>query len=280
MKTEGHVECGKSEVLRVAPRRKWLLGLMAQMGQPLSMSALSRIIHELVNLQETPMYGFIDLPGQGPCSFTLEYDFRVLADKGLIEEKGGLFATSFGKTYVNFFAENLKKARPTRRIGRKHECGATEGKVEPGRPMVFSVGYEKRTLEEFLSLLLNQGVQVLVDVRKNPLSRKFGFSKKRLKEACKRVGLDYRHEPDLGIPSAKRKHLSSKEEYERLFDEYERTVLPRQISLVKELVEELVEKKRSIALMCMERQHNACHRSRLIAQMQALAGGRLGLKKL
>jgi hypothetical protein len=41
---------------------------------------------------------------------------------------------------------------------------------------IFSMGYEGKSIETFVNLLLKNDIRVLCDVRRNPLSRKFGFS--------------------------------------------------------------------------------------------------------
>ena len=43
---------------------------------------------------------------------------------------------------------------------------------------VFTVGYEGPSVDRFLSLLAEHGIDTIVDVREYPVSRKLGFSKK------------------------------------------------------------------------------------------------------
>ena len=43
---------------------------------------------------------------------------------------------------------------------------------------IFTIGYEKSTIDDFVSRLADADIDVLVDVRELPLSRKRGFSKK------------------------------------------------------------------------------------------------------
>ena len=68
----------------------------------------------------------------------------------------------------------------------------------------------------------------MIDVRKNPISRKKGFSKTKLSEQLKEHGIKYFHLPNLGIESSLRKTLSMKEPetYEKLFDYYDRVIIP------------------------------------------------------
>jgi uncharacterized protein (DUF488 family) len=60
-------------------------------------------------------------------------------------------------------------------------------------PGLLSVGYEGRTAQSLVQLLVDAGVDVVVDVRLTPLSRKPGLSKTRLGELLADVGVEYRH---------------------------------------------------------------------------------------
>ena len=69
---------------------------------------------------------------------------------------------------------------------------------------------------------------LLCDVRRNPLSRKYGFSKSTLSKACGNVGIRYEHLPELGIASEQRQELTTQADYDALFEVYERKDLPLQ----------------------------------------------------
>ena len=60
-------------------------------------------------------------------------------------------------------------------------------------PQLVSVGYEGREVDDLVSHLLRESVDVLVDVRLTPISRKPGLSKRRLTEALASVGVSYVH---------------------------------------------------------------------------------------
>lgn len=122
---------------------------------------------------------------------------------------------------------------------------------------VATIGYEGKTIDAFLNELIQNKVNVLVDVRKNPLSRKFGFSKGKLSDYCQRIGVEYVHIPKLGIDTKFRKNLSSYEDYAELFREYEKGLSNR-----SEEIDRIIELSRSrkIALMCFEKDVNYCHR--------------------
>ena len=91
---------------------------------------------------------------------------------------------------------------------------------------LFTIGYEKRSVDEYISLLLANDVALVIDVRKNPLSRKKGFSKKALANSLSHVGISYRHMPELGIDSSLRKNLKDRDDYDQLFVHYTPTFCP------------------------------------------------------
>ena len=132
---------------------------------------------------------------------------------------------------------------------------------------LFSTGYEGKTVEHFTNELIKEDIKVLCDVRKNALSMKYGFSKKQLKNVVENVGIKYIHIPALGIESNKRQQLNSKEDYEKLFRNYELNTLSESDDEILELYEIFIKNKR-IALMCFEADHKFCHRSRTITALQ------------
>ena len=99
---------------------------------------------------------------------------------------------------------------------------------------------------------------MLCDVRKNPLSRKFGFSKAKLQHITEAIGIKYLHIPDLGIESNKRSSLETVEDYQCLFKEYEKNLSSNEIQL-NSLYKLLLSNTR-IALMCYEHDAVMCHR--------------------
>jgi uncharacterized protein (DUF488 family) len=129
------------------------------------------------------------------------------------------------------------------------------------RNAVYTVGYEGLMLDGLLDLLLRNGIKQLVDVRCNPVARRFGFHKSTLERHCKDVGLTYVHLPALGIPSSWRQDLVDSAAYGHLFARYETEILPvndNWIDVVCRLVRETPS-----ALMCMEADARCCHRTRL-----------------
>jgi len=128
-----------------------------------------------------------------------------------------------------------------------------------GTPGIVTLGYEGRTLEAYLNILLKNGVTLLCDLRRNALSRKYGFSKSTLTKGCEGVGIHYEHLSQLGIDSSLRKDLSDQDSYDRLFVQYERDILPHQTEALDEIAEWIVQGER-VALTCYEHLPGQCHR--------------------
>jgi uncharacterized protein (DUF488 family) len=138
------------------------------------------------------------------------------------------------------------------------------------KPAVFTAGYEGLQVDDFLDLLMRAGVQRLIDVRNNPISRRYGFHKGTLTRLCEGLGIEYRHFPQVGIPSAWRSAVASEAGYSRLFERYRRDVLPEQPEVIRE-VADLVNDRSSV-LVCQEREACRCHRSHLADRVAALTG--------
>jgi uncharacterized protein (DUF488 family) len=140
-------------------------------------------------------------------------------------------------------------------------------RVEMARPVnnqtaLYTLGYEGISLEKYLQKLIINDVKLLVDVRRNPLSMKFGFSKTRLKRYCNSLGIEYIHMPEVGIASENRQQLDTQKDYDDLFAKYKKTT----ISETKEsqtFILALLEKYKRIALTCFEADHCQCHRTHL-----------------
>jgi hypothetical protein len=149
----------------------------------------------------------------------------------------------------------------------------------PSGPALSTIGYEGRSLESYLNTLLRSSVSVLCDVRRNPISRKYGFSKTALSAGCERVGIRYEHIPALGIASAKRRQLETQEDYDALFAEYKRDSLPKQCDAIAKIREWLDAGER-VALTCYEELPQQCHRGCVAEAVVATAAGALEAQHL
>jgi hypothetical protein len=136
---------------------------------------------------------------------------------------------------------------------------------------IVTIGYEGRTLERYLDELLRASVTVLCDVRRNPLSRKYGFSKSTLSTSCEGVGIRYEHLPELGIASDERQSLDTQADYDALFSRYKRTSLPKQLPALTKIAA-WVRSGQRVALTCYELLPAQCHRHCVAAALEAQLG--------
>lgn len=131
---------------------------------------------------------------------------------------------------------------------------------------LFTLGYEGLFLEQYINLLLKHDVKLLLDVRKNAMSMKYGFSKKTLQTACENVDIVYEHCPEVGIVSDKRKNLQTQADYDYLFADYRATVLKQTEQVQVEMCIK-IENARRAALLCFEKMPQMCHRSHLAVSL-------------
>lgn len=128
---------------------------------------------------------------------------------------------------------------------------------------LYTIGYEGISQERYFNKLIKNNIKVLCDVRKNPFSMKFGFSKNQLKNVCEKLGIQYIHFPDFGIESSKRKELKNQCDYEMLFDEYKLDLNKEKSIKSIVFVKGLLEENERIALTCFEANIHQCHRKHL-----------------
>jgi uncharacterized protein (DUF488 family) len=135
---------------------------------------------------------------------------------------------------------------------------------------VYTTGYQGKSVDSFFNMVLQRGIHRIIDVRANPVSRKYGFSLRRLDEISKNLELDYYHVPSVGIPSSYRAGLDGYETYQRLFSIYEKKMLTAVQGDIKE-VGELMRQRPSV-LVCFEEDIRYCHRSPLAEAVSRSCG--------
>ena len=123
-----------------------------------------------------------------------------------------------------------------------------------------TIGYEKRTIEEFLVLLRDSEIDVLIDVRETAWSHKPGFSKTAFSAALDGIGVEYVHAKFAGNPKRLRRTAKSHAECLSRYRSY----LASDSQIVDEfdeLVDDRVSRGLSVAIVCFERHPGDCHRS-------------------
>jgi len=147
--------------------------------------------------------------------------------------------------------------------------------------VLFTIGYEKMGPEEFVDKLRENGIELLIDIREAPVSRKPGFSKDALGERLQKEGVGYSHLRELGTPKALReqwKELGPGGDPEIFRREYESHLSTKLDILTGLLAKEILANR--CCLMCYERDPALCHRSIVASRLGELLGGRLEVEHL
>jgi uncharacterized protein (DUF488 family) len=138
-------------------------------------------------------------------------------------------------------------------------------------PPVFTIGHSTRSSDELLSLLAGHGIEVLLDVRRFPGSRRHPqFSRDALSDALAEAGVEYMHEPRLGGRRAPRPgspHTAWRVEAFRGYADHMET--PEFQAALEDLIR--LSQEKTVALMCAEAVPWRCHR-RLISDALVARG--------
>lgn len=182
-------------------------------------------------------------------------------------------------TYIKYpyFAVNSTIARE--RLSKEEYQKVLDALPKSDETILYTIGYEGVSLEEYLNKLILNDIKVLCDVRKNSVSMKYGFSKSQLNNACEGVGIKYIHIPELGIDSDKRQGLNTQTDYDKLFALYRSNILPQTIVIQGELLT-LLKKEKRIAFTCFEANICQCHRKHLADAIVKLPGFNYQLKHI
>jgi uncharacterized protein (DUF488 family) len=190
-----------------------------------------------------------------------------LEDKKFLEEIVKLYGNMSNSalikhTYINYPYYATKSTIADKILNEEQLTKVTNQKACSTETILFTIGYEGVSLENYLNKLVKNDVKLLVDVRKNSLSMKFGFSKSLLKKYCESIGIDYIHIPEVGINSDQRQELNSQKDYDDLFEKYKKTTL-LETNSYQETIINLLTKYSRIALTCFEADVCQCHRKPL-----------------
>ena len=194
----------------------------------------------------------------GPYSFTLYYDLGHLDQDGLIQttstdirlvgprkeeprdlafgfsaEIDRLLDQYSGVPVSNLVADVYR--RYPWYTAKSDDVSKRAVKLPQAPVAVYKVGYENLMVDGLMDRLLRSGVERLIDVRCNPVARRFGFHKSTLQRVCTALGLEYVHIPDVA----------------------------QAVTLMK---------SKPSALMCREADPACCHRTRLAQHVASLTG--------
>lgn len=295
-------------------RRKILLALLKEFGGQLPHTDLQKLLFLLTKKQEKKSFEFI--PYKFGCfSFQANQDLHTMKKKGILTEvregtrvswklvseedyQAQIFRDdrirlkSIHKHFRDFSTKELIrytylhfpyyaiKSEIASSVLSQRELESVSAEVPSvSDKRLFTIGYEGISFEKYLNRLVKNNIGLLCDVRKNPFSMKYGFSKKQLQNACLQLGIEYLHIPELGIVSDKRKNLNSYKDYTSLFEEYEQTTLIENRSYL-EKIRDLFSTNTRIALTCFEKEPCMCHRERVATHLLRLPDWNIPLEHL
>ncbi len=172
-------------------------------------------------------------------------------------------------TYINFPYYAINSTIAERILNEEYFNRVLNTIPNENKKSIFTIGYEGISLENYLNKLVKNNIKLLVDVRKNPLSMKYGFSKTLLKTFCESLGIKYVHIPEVGINSNQRQTLERQEDYDMLFESYKKTTLKETSTKQQEIINLLNEYNR-IALTCFESNICQCHRLPLVESLKSI----------
>jgi hypothetical protein len=289
-------------------RQRLILTLLKALDGPIGHMDFQKLLFLYTKeCEEKPSYEFVPYRFGG-FSFTSYADKRRLIETGLLEEdehqwqltkegrheamrrpvsleritrfcrqhagsRGNSLIAEIYRRYPYYAtrSEIIEKVLPDAESRKR----VAEASSDQSGPALLTIGYEGKCLEGYLNQLLQAGVTLLCDVRRNPLSRKYGFSKLALSKACEGVGIRYEHVPELGIASEQRRNLETQKDYDALFAVYEREYLPGQNAALNRIRRWLVDDKLRVALTCFEELPQQCHRHCVAKVFERSGDGRL-----
>ncbi|MDD3744606.1 MAG: DUF488 domain-containing protein [Clostridiaceae bacterium] len=263
-------------------RQRFLLSFIYQLNGSVTVTELQKLVFLHTMTGESDFYEFIPYKF-GSYSFQLREDLDILQRDGFVTldyAQGGKRVKAVGDYPIEtFFRIATERGNALiRRAYREYPYYAIKSEITErlfngeelerfnhikqtyvqNDQVLFTIGYEGKSVEAFINTLIQNDVRLLCDIRKNPLSRKFGFSKRKLEHITQAVGIKYAHIPGLGIEPDKRCSLKTAEDYRCLFEEYEKILHYRKVFLDE--VYTLLQQNTRIALMCFELDPQMCHR--------------------
>jgi hypothetical protein len=295
--------------LRLLKRQRLLLALLESIGEEIEARQVQQLLFLICQQHPINYYHFAPV-SEGVKSFELEYDLGALKVKGLLHYEDELLtplltgyvrelpeevANDVSKTVLEFgrkaheeIAEAIFTRYPYYAMNSDLRRGVLNqdqlDKVEAARelgisPTLFTIGYEGLHLEEYINLLIGQNVRMVIDVRKNAYSMKFGFSRHILERGLRETGIHYIHLPGLGVDSVKRHEAKTDKQWYSMFQEYYEETLPQHGTELR-IIKDMIERLNRVAITCYEAAPEDCHRSYVARALQAMQGWKYSVEHL
>ena len=291
-------------------RRKVILALLQLFEGQIDKISLQKLLFLFTKKQSKSEYDFI--PYRFGCySYSANADLTAMVRKEMLSETSSHFTSNektdyfkllketdkkimleiknlYGKmnsdalmkhTYLNFPYWAINSVKATEILTKEQLEKVKISRPENNETVLFTIGYEGISLEEYLNRLIKNDVKVLIDVRNNALSMKYGFNKSQLQRYCNSLGIEYVHFPEVGIQSDQRQELNNQNDYDKLFTIYCENNLKKTTASQFKILD-LLQKHSRIALTCFEANICQCHRKHLAEAIENLPNFKYKVKHI
>lgn len=126
-----------------------------------------------------------------------------------------------------------------------------------------TIGYERASLRDVIAALKEAHVDILLDVRELPNSRRAGFSKRQLAAGLAEAGIEYRHMKALGTPKAGR-DAAKRGDTRTMHAIFAAKLETPEAQLALAQTAEIASAQH-VCLLCLEHDWRLCHRA-LVAE--------------
>ena len=130
----------------------------------------------------------------------------------------------------------------------------------------------RKSLDDFLARIIDNKINVVIDIRYNPNSRRRGFSKNKLASHLLEKNVKYYHYKDLGTPPLIRKKAIEKKNHMIVINKW-KAMIDEKMELLKNLKNHFIDD--IICFMCYEKDATHCHRSVVVQTYGALTRNKI-----
>ena len=140
---------------------------------------------------------------------------------------------------------------------------------------LYTIGFTKKSLEEFVNLLKKNKITKIIDIRLNRDSQLSGFAKsKDLKYVLEEVlKIKYEVIPEFSPTNELLKTYQKDKDWEKYEKGFSELIKERELERFKDIV---LDEKERICLLCSEEKADKCHR-RLLAEFFSRLGNKVNI---
>ncbi|VVB68850.1 Uncharacterised protein [uncultured archaeon] len=216
-----------------------------------------QLYHDLSRLEKD---GFVSIDDNSVCLVKTDLPSIDPKIKNIIRMNSERFSTFDDKMLLDYIYEE----NPEYTIFSQYRKKMDYDRNSSG---IVTIGYEGKTIDKFLYELIRNKIGVVADVRKNAYSMKFGFQRNKLESYLEKIGIDYIHMHELGIPSDSRKNLNTYEDYQALFADY-RLEIETKMDYLERI--KSISQNKKVSLMCFEKDVRYCHRGVIAKRLREI----------